>query len=80
MVEMMGRQRGHAAWTTGPTRGSTMSPSRFPTIDTEWMRKIGEVIGCRGEVVAAPRRRLPVPYDTVQNLDTDTTRTSAELG
>jgi nucleoside-diphosphate-sugar epimerase len=44
------------------------------------VRKIGEVVGWRGEVVTVPRGRLPVPYDTDQDIDTETRRIREGLG
>jgi hypothetical protein len=36
--------------------------------EAEWVRKIGEVIGWRGEVVSAPKHRLPLRHDTDQDF------------
>jgi nucleoside-diphosphate-sugar epimerase len=48
--------------------------------EAEWVRWIGEVVGWQGKVVTMPRRRIPVPYDIEQNLDTDSGRLRRELG
>jgi len=48
--------------------------------EAEWVRKIGEVIGWRGEVVTVPRGRIPLPYRNDQALDTDSGRIRRELG
>jgi nucleoside-diphosphate-sugar epimerase len=48
--------------------------------EAEWVRTIGEVMGWRGEVVAVPYGRIPLPYNMGQSLDTDSTRIRTELG
>jgi nucleoside-diphosphate-sugar epimerase len=48
--------------------------------EADWVRTIAAVVGWRGEIVMVPRGRIPVPYDTDQDLDTDTTRITEELG
>lgn len=53
-----------------------------PTVfsEAEWVRKIGEVVGWRGEVVTAPAGRIPLPYRLEQSFDTDSGRIRRELG
>jgi nucleoside-diphosphate-sugar epimerase len=48
--------------------------------EAEWARTIGEAVGWRGAVVTIPKGRVTVPYDTRQDLDTDTRRIRRELG
>lgn len=48
--------------------------------EAEWVRRIGEVAGWRGEVVTVPGGRFPLPFDAGQSLDTDTSRIRRELG
>lgn len=44
------------------------------------MRKIGEVVGWRGEVMTVPAGRIPLAYDFGQDLDADSDLIRAELG
>jgi nucleoside-diphosphate-sugar epimerase len=48
--------------------------------EAEWVRRIGEVVGWRGQVVMAPVGRIPLPYCTEQSLDIDSGRIRRELG
>lgn len=48
--------------------------------EADWVRKIGEVVGWRGEVVAVPAGRIPLPYRMEQSLNTDSGRIRRELG
>jgi nucleoside-diphosphate-sugar epimerase len=48
--------------------------------ESDWVRAVGEAAGWRGEVVAVPRGRLPVPGNVEQHLVTDTARIRRELG
>jgi nucleoside-diphosphate-sugar epimerase len=48
--------------------------------EAEWIGKIGEAVGWKGDVVAVPRDRVPIPFDARQSLDTDSTRIRRELG
>ncbi len=47
--------------------------------EAEWVRKIGEVVGWRGEVVTVPAGRIPLPYRLEQSFDTDSGRIRREL-
>ena len=48
--------------------------------EAEWVRRIGEVVGWRGEVVMCRVGRIPLPYHMEQSLDTDSGRIRRELG
>jgi nucleoside-diphosphate-sugar epimerase len=48
--------------------------------EVEWVRRIGEVVGWRGEVVTLGAGRISVPVCTEQGLGTDSTRIRRELG
>jgi nucleoside-diphosphate-sugar epimerase len=48
--------------------------------ETEWVARIAEAAGWDGKIVTAPRGRLPVPFNTDQDLVTDSSRIRAELG
>ena len=48
--------------------------------EAEWVRRIGEAVGWRGEVVTVPGGRIPLPYRIEQALDTDSGRIRRELG
>ncbi|KPJ72093.1 hypothetical protein AMJ52_07445, partial [candidate division TA06 bacterium DG_78] len=54
-----------------------------PTL-AEWVKKIGKVAGWHGDVVIAPRDKLPQSmqpdFNTEQHLTVDTTRIRKELG
>jgi nucleoside-diphosphate-sugar epimerase len=54
-----------------------------PLTEADWVRALGQMVGWRGEVVALPPPRLPVPQPLLnfsQDLVTDTTRIRRELG
>jgi nucleoside-diphosphate-sugar epimerase len=48
--------------------------------ESEWVARIGEAAGSGGRVVTVPRGRLPVPFNTDQDLTMETSRIRAELG
>ncbi len=48
--------------------------------EAEWVGKIRDVIGWKGEVVTAPAGRIPLPYRCEQHLHTDPARIRQELG
>jgi nucleoside-diphosphate-sugar epimerase len=48
--------------------------------EAEWVRRIGEVVGWRGEVVTVWGGRILVPFRTEQGLDTDSGCIRRELG
>ncbi len=48
--------------------------------EIEWVAQIAEAAGWAGKIVTAPKGRLPVPFNTDQDLVTDTGRIRAELG
>src|SRR5262249_51564849 len=48
--------------------------------EAEWVRRIGEVVGWRGEVVTVSGGRIALPYRMEQWLDTDSGRIRGELG
>jgi nucleoside-diphosphate-sugar epimerase len=52
--------------------------------EADWVRRIAQVVGWRGEVVAIAERHLPArlrqPYDFDQHYVVDSTRIRAELG
>jgi nucleoside-diphosphate-sugar epimerase len=48
--------------------------------ETEWVARIAAAAGWTGRIVTAPRGRLPVPFNTDQDLVTDSSRIRAELG
>jgi nucleoside-diphosphate-sugar epimerase len=48
--------------------------------EAEWVARIARVVGWPGKVVAVPRGRLPVPFNTDQDLAVDSSRIRAELG
>ncbi|MGP0068490.1 MAG: NAD-dependent epimerase/dehydratase family protein [Isosphaeraceae bacterium] len=47
--------------------------------EADWVRRIGETVGWRGEVVTVPAGRIPLPYGMEQSLDTDSGRIRREL-
>jgi nucleoside-diphosphate-sugar epimerase len=53
-----------------------------PTAHTEaaWVARIGAVVGWAGEILPVPGGRVPVPFNTAQDLAVDTSRIRAELG
>ncbi len=48
--------------------------------EIEWVRRIGEAAGWRGEILTVPGGRIPLPYRAEQNLHTDSGRIRLELG
>jgi len=48
--------------------------------EAEWVARIGAAAGWGGRVVAVPKGRLPVPFNTDQDLTMDSSRIRAELG
>jgi nucleoside-diphosphate-sugar epimerase len=48
--------------------------------EAEWVSRIGEAAGWGGKVVTVLRGRLPVPFNTDQDLTMDSSRIRAELG
>jgi nucleoside-diphosphate-sugar epimerase len=48
--------------------------------EAQWVRRIGEVAGWRGEVVTVPGGRNPMSYRIDQDLDMDSRRIREELG
>ncbi|WP_337173495.1 NAD-dependent epimerase/dehydratase family protein [Paludisphaera sp.] len=44
-----------------------------------WVRRIGEAVGWRGRIVAAPVGRIPLPYHMNQDVDMDSGRIRREL-
>ena len=59
--------------------GDTEAPTEL-----EWVRRVGEAAGWKGEVVAVPEDRLPqhlrIGLDTDQHFVTDSSRIRDELG
>lgn len=51
-----------------------------PLTWAEWVREIGRASGWDGEIVTAPKDRLPEYLDTDQHLFVDTSRIRWELG
>jgi nucleoside-diphosphate-sugar epimerase len=48
--------------------------------EAEWVARIAAAAGWDGRVVTAPRGRLPLPFNTGQDLVTDSSRIRTELG
>lgn len=48
--------------------------------EAEWVARIGAVVDWSGEIVPVPGEKMPVPFNTAQDLCVDTTRIRAELG
>jgi nucleoside-diphosphate-sugar epimerase len=48
--------------------------------EAEWVRRIGEVVGWRGDVVTVPVGRISLPYRMEQSLNTDSGLIRRELG
>jgi nucleoside-diphosphate-sugar epimerase len=48
--------------------------------EAEWVARIGAAAGWGGRVVTVPKGRLPVPFNTDQDLTMDSSRIRAELG
>jgi nucleoside-diphosphate-sugar epimerase len=67
---------------TSPAAAGRVYNVAEPTAYTEaeWVAKIGAVVGRVGEVVPVPDGKIPVPFNTAQDLCVDTTRIRAELG
>jgi nucleoside-diphosphate-sugar epimerase len=67
---------------TSPTAAGRVFNVAEPTAFTEaeWVAKIGTAVGWNGRVVAVPKGRLPVGFNTDQDLVVDSTRIRAELG
>lgn len=68
------------SWMTGPPGEPTKVAEPVACTEAEWVRTLGEVVGWRGEVVAVPAGRIPLPYQIEQALDTDSGRIRRELG
>jgi nucleoside-diphosphate-sugar epimerase len=67
---------------TNPQAAGRVYNVAEPTAYTEadWVARIAEAAGWSGKIVTAPSGRLPVPFNTEQNLVTDTSRIRADLG
>ncbi|HZY83496.1 MAG TPA: NAD-dependent epimerase/dehydratase family protein [Gemmataceae bacterium] len=67
---------------TSPAAAGRVYNVAEPTAHTEaeWVARVGAAAGWGGEVVAVPGGRLPVPFNTAQDLVVDTARIRAELG
>jgi nucleoside-diphosphate-sugar epimerase len=67
---------------TNPVAAGRVYNVAEPTAHTEaeWVARIGAAVGWGGEFVAVPVGRMPVPFNTAQDLAVDTTRIRAELG
>jgi nucleoside-diphosphate-sugar epimerase len=48
--------------------------------EAEWIAKIAAVVGWNGRVIAVPEAKMPVGFNTRQDLVVDTTRIRTELG
>jgi nucleoside-diphosphate-sugar epimerase len=48
--------------------------------EAEWIRKIGLAVGWRGEILTAPKGRIPSPFHCDQDLDMDSQRIRRDLG
>jgi nucleoside-diphosphate-sugar epimerase len=48
--------------------------------EADWVRRVGEVVGWRGQVETVPVGRIPVSLDFRQDLDMSSARIRAELG
>jgi nucleoside-diphosphate-sugar epimerase len=48
--------------------------------EAEWVAKIAAVVGWNGRVIAVPEAKMPVGFNTSQDLVVDTTRIRTELG
>jgi len=53
---------------------------RVAFTEAEWVHRLGEVVGWRGNVLTVPSHRIPVPYHVEQSLETDSSRIRRELG
>jgi nucleoside-diphosphate-sugar epimerase len=67
---------------TSPKAAGRVYNVSEPTAHTEaeWVARVGAAAGWRGEVVTVPGGRVPVPFNTAQDLAVDTARIRAELG
>lgn len=67
---------------TNPMAAGRVYNVAEPTAQTEaeWVARIGVVFGWGGALVAVPGEKMPVPFNTAQDLWVDTTRIRAELG
>jgi nucleoside-diphosphate-sugar epimerase len=48
--------------------------------EAEWVARIAAGVGWNGRVVSVPKGKMPVPFNTEQDLVVDTSRIRAELG
>ncbi len=48
--------------------------------EAEWVAKIAAVVGWNGRVIAVPEAKMPIGFNTRQDLVVDTTRIRTELG
>jgi nucleoside-diphosphate-sugar epimerase len=67
---------------TNPAAAGRVYNVAEPAAHTEagWVARVAEAAGWGGRVVTAPRGRLPVPFNTEQDLVTDSSRIRVELG
>jgi nucleoside-diphosphate-sugar epimerase len=67
---------------TNPAAAGRVYNMAEPTAHTEaeWVARIGATVGWCGEIVAVPCGRMPVPFNTAQDLCVDTSRIRVELG
>lgn len=66
---------------TNPTAGQAYNVAE-PTAysELEWVTRIAEATRWDGKIVTVPKGRLPVPFNTDQDLVTDSSRIRVELG
>ena len=50
------------------------------TLEAEWVRRVGEAVVWKGDVVTAPTGRIPLPFHAERNLDTDPGRVRKDSG
>ncbi len=48
--------------------------------EAEWVHRVGAMVGWGGAIVTAPNEQLPVPFNTAQDFEMDSTRIRSELG
>ena len=48
--------------------------------EAEWVARIAAIHGWNGAIIAVPNEKMPVPFNTAQDLCVDTTRIRVELG
>jgi nucleoside-diphosphate-sugar epimerase len=48
--------------------------------EAEWVARIAAVVGWNGRVIAVPEAKMPIPFNTSQDLVVDTTRIRSKLG